>query len=50
MLGMMKRFKEMQPKRKLKFCTIALVVLSIVLFLMTMSSLSIIASNLMVTN
>lgn len=47
---MLERFKQMQPKRKLRIYTIALIVLSVALFLMTMTSLSIMASNLMVTN
>jgi hypothetical protein len=47
---MLERFKRMQPKRKLKIYTVSLVVLAICLLAMTMSSLSIIASNLMVTD
>lgn len=47
---MLERFKQMQPKRKLKYYTIAFVVLSSLLLILVMTSLSIVASNLMVTD
>jgi hypothetical protein len=47
---MLQRFKQMQPKKKLRLYTIALIILAASLFLLTISSLSITASNLMVTN
>ncbi len=47
---MLERFKQMQPKKKLRLYSITLVTLAATLFLMTITSLSIMASNLMVTN
>lgn len=47
---MLQSFRQMQPKKKLRIYTIALITLSAILFLLTISSLSITASNLMVTN
>jgi hypothetical protein len=47
---MLQSFQQMQPKKKLRIYTISLLTLSGILFLLTISSLSITASNLMVTN
>jgi hypothetical protein len=49
-LGVLERFRQMQPKRRLKIYTVGLSLLAGVLFLLTISSLSLIASNLMVTS
>ena len=47
---MLSRIRNLQPKKKLKIYSILLCILSALLFLLTMASLSIMGSNLMVTD